>query len=273
MSELDASLRLLEDRFVRGVASADEATKFLKLGLEGASGMDVKWLHAPGHAGSINKEVIQYATGLDALVIDWSEMYWNTDELRQHAGGYRHFIGEAKAPDSRGRVPNHDVVISTRSDAAVLHDEEFFVAREFTPNAKYMPARYGKARVVRWNGEIILIIAWHPQPKATKWLGTVLSGYRNSVRRVEKIQKRLVQDYNPTIIFNGGDLQLGRGEKWYYPNQLAERLGLQHKNRTIDWQMWAGARFQDFVILDPAHVNPKMDHKWTLLELVKTSKK
>lgn len=233
---------------------------------------ELKWLHAPGHAGSINKEVIQHAKSFDPLVIDWSEMYWNVDELRKYGTGYRHFIGAPKKVDGRGRVVNHDVIISTRNDAKVLHDEEFFVAKEFTPNMKYMPTRYGKARVIKWKDQIALIVIWHPQPKPTKWLGLVLSDYRRSVKRVTKVQQRLEAEFQPTIVFNGGDLQLGRGEKWYYPNQLASRLNLRHKNRTIDWQMWSGANLEAFEPFDPAEVNPTMDHMWTLLTLSKRLK-
>lgn len=235
------------------------------------SSVKVKWLHAQGHAGSINKDVITFAIKTKALVIDWSEMYWNVDELRKFGDGYDHFIGKAKKRDERGRVPNHDVIISTRKDAKILHEEEFFVSRKVANNIKYMPTRYGKARVIEHDGVITLIVAWHPQPNPMRRREEVLPIYKRGVERVEEVQNRLATKFNPDLILNGGDLQLGVGLEWVYPNQFAKRNAMSYRRHKIDWQLWRGNKFKflSFRKKFPSTVNKAMDHVWTVLVLSK----
>lgn len=233
----------------------------------------VKWLHAPGHAGSVNKDVIEFAIKLDSLIIDWSEMYWNVDELRKFGEGYNHFIGKPKKKDDRGRVVNHDVVISTRKDAKVIHDEEFFVSSQVSSNLKYMPTRYGKARVIKFKGQTILIIAWHPQPNPTHpaRIKEVLPRYRRGVTRVQEVQDRLEKKFKPDLVLNGGDLQLGPGQEWIYPNQYAKRNKMSFRRNQIDWQMWRGKgfKFGTFRKRDASKINPGIDHLWTVLVVKK----
>lgn len=231
----------------------------------------VKWLHAPGHAGSVTQAVVERAVATNALIIDWSEMYWNTGNLKTGAPHYNHFIGKNLSPDSRKRIPNHDVVISTRSDALVIHDEEFFVDREIKGFAKYMPERHGKARVILYDGLTILIIAWHPQPNPLRRMALVFPHFKRSVRRVEKIQEVLIKEFNPDIVLNGGDLQMGPGRTWIAPNQMAKRLGMQVSRVKIDWQLWKGEGWkkEKTFTIDPSHVNKGMDHEWSVLVLTK----
>lgn len=234
----------------------------------------ISWLHAPGHAGSIRTGVITFALGHDPLIVDWSEMYWNIDELRNFKA-YNHFIGQPKRRDSRNRVVNHDVVISTRNDARVVHDEEFFVSREIKENIKYNPERWGKARVIEFEGQIILIVAWHPQPKPIKKARLVYKSYRRGVARVQRIQRQLEQEYKPDLVLNGGDLQLGVGFTPIHPNKYANRNGMRWRRHRIDWQMFKGQLWKVFSFrkLDPSKINPKMDHVWSLLTLRKDGRK
>lgn len=229
----------------------------------------LKWLHAPGHAGSQNKAVINFATSTGAVLIDWSEMYWNVDELRATATNYQHFVGKPVKVDVRGRVVNHDVILSVHEDAKIVHKEEFFLAPAVPVNIKYMPERHGKAMVFDYDDIRVLALAWHPQPRPLRWLKLVLPGYRRSVRRVQQKQRELTAKYDPDLILNGGDLQLGVGKAWFYPNQMAERLGMNWRRHRIDWQMWKGQGWKMVKRrnLDPSKVNPKMDHTWSLLTL------
>lgn len=232
---------------------------------------NVKWLHAPGHAGSVQKAVIEYAIGLDPLVIDWSEMYWNVDELEKYGKGYNHFIGDPKRKDKRGRVVNHDVVISTSKTAKVLHDEEFFISKEIAPNLKYMPERWGKARVIQSDGLVVLIVIAHPQPNPFRRIALVLPSYRRGVRRTQRTQRELELQFKPDLVFYGGDLQLGFGARWVYPNKYAERNDMRYRRHKIDWQLWKGRgfKFVSFVTKNPKPFHKKMDHLWTLLTLQK----
>lgn len=235
--------------------------------------MDLNWLHAPGHSRSIGPNVVESAIALNPDIIDWSEMNFNTDDLVRNGTGYHHFIGPPKRMDARGRIVNHDVVLSYRLKHEVLHEEEFFVGREIPKILKYMPERWGKAAVLKIEEEIVLIVAWHPQPGALRWMNLVLPQYRRSVKRVEKIQRRLQKEFKPTIVLNGGDLQLGVGRRWVCPNKVAERLGMQWKNHKIDWQMYKGfgLKLLGFKTIDPSLVNKGMDHLWTLLTLRKAN--
>lgn len=235
--------------------------------------MDLKWLHAPGHSRSIGPNVVKYATGLDADVIDWSEMNFNVPDLVRNAPTYHHFIGPPKRMDARGRIVNHDVVISLKLKHEILHREEFFVGREIPKILKYMPERWGKALVFKTDDQTVLIVAWHPQPGALRWMNLVLPQYRRSVQRVYDIQKRLEKEFKPDVVLNGGDLQLTVGHRWVCPNKLAERLGMQWKNHRIDWQMYKGfgVKLLNFVVLDPSRINKGMDHVWTLMTLRKAS--
>lgn len=236
--------------------------------------VSTKWLHAPGHAGSMTKPVIELAISTKALLIDWSEMYWNVDELEKYGKGYTHFTGEngkAGRKDKRNRTVNHDVIISIRSDVKIIHMEEFWVDAAIRSNLKYMPERHGKAVVVEYEGETIVLVAWHPQPNPYRRIKLVLPHYRRSVRRVQRVQTRLEKDYGPSLVLNGGDLQLGIGKRWAYPNQMAKRLGMKWRRHKIDWQMWKGDwKFVSFNKIVPSKANRGMDHLWTTLTLSKT---
>jgi hypothetical protein len=232
----------------------------------------VKWLHAPGHARSMGPAVIERGVASHSLVIDWSEMYFNIDDLRAHGDGYNHFVGKPKTKDKRGRVVNHDVVISTRDDAKVIYDEEFFVDKASNINFKIHPERWGKARVIEWRGLRILVMAWHPQPKARARL-QILDGYKQSVRRVEAVYHKLVNSFEPDLVLLGGDLQLPKGNKWYYPNRLALRLKLRYANHHIDWQMWS----KDWITdreheLNMRKINAGIDHPWMVRYLTRLKK-
>lgn len=235
--------------------------------------VDVKWIHASGHAGSVTNAVIDLALSEVPLIVDWSEMYWNTDNLAKF-DDYDHFVGQAHRYDSRKRPVGHDVVISTHKDATVLHDREFYVDSEISRFIKYMPERYGKARVIEYKGQRILIIAWHPQPNPFRRILVVLPHYRRSVRRVERVQHQMVARWAPDLVLNGGDLQVGPGLLRPYPNRMAKRLGMHFRRHKIDWQMWAGKRWtlSDFTTIDPSKANKGMDHLWTLLLLTKTTR-
>lgn len=223
---------------------------------------DIKWLHAPGHSRSVGPKVIERAVKTGAQVIDWSEMYFNIDDLLKHAPEYDHFVGEPQQTDSRGRVVNHDVVISIRAGRKILHKEEFFVDKARI-NAKIHPERRGKALVFEDLGVRVLVIAWHPQPAVLKRPMVLLPGYKESVRRVEAVHDRLVSKYNPDLVVAGGDLQLGKGTKWFYPNRMAHRMKLDWHNIKIDWQMWSPAfREIRFHTIDPSTIQKGMDHPW-----------
>lgn len=235
--------------------------------------MDLKWLHAPGHSHSIGPNVIEFAVNLKPTVIDWSEMYFNIDDLRDNAKNYHHFAGPNKRTDRRGRVVNHDVILSVTKDANIKHREEFFVAPEISKILKYMPERWGKAMVFELEDQIGLFIGWHPQPGALRWLNLVLPNYRKSVQRVEEVQSRLEREYKPDIVLNGGDLQLGSGRRWVCPNKLADRQKMSYRYHKIDWQMFKGfgLKVLRFVTLDPSKINKGMDHLWTFMTLRKAT--
>lgn len=223
----------------------------------------IKWLHAPGHSGSVDAKVVDRAFRSHALVIDWTEMYHNVSSLKHLCPDYNHFVGSPRRKDSRNRVVNHDVVISTHSSAKIVYDEEFFVDDQLGFNLKYHPTRYGKARVVEYQGVRILIVAWHPQPGALHNLKIVLPHYRRSVARVSDVIHRLTLVHKPDLVLAGGDLQLGRGNKAFFPNKLAERLGLASANNKIDWQMWSESwDVAESHLIDPSKINPNMDHMW-----------
>lgn len=233
------------------------------------SEVGVKWLHAPGHAGSVGPEVVKFAVHEDPLVIDWSEMYWNVDDLRANGRGYQNFIGDPRRTDVRGRVVNHDVVLSVRSDAHIVDDGEFFIAHEIEQVIKYMPERWGKWVCFDIWGKRVLFIAWHPQPGALRRLQLVGANYKHSVSRVVSKQNELVRRFKPDLILNGGDLQLSRGLNSMCPNRVFGSRGMMTRNHKIDWQMWRGAgwRIVDFETLDASHVNSGIDHLWTQLKL------
>lgn len=234
--------------------------------------MDLKWLHAPGHSRSIGPNVIKLATELDPTVIDWSEMYFNVHDLVETAKGYHHFVGQARRKDARGRVVNHDVIISVDKKHTVTHQEEFFVGKEIPRILKYMPERWGKAMVFWVGDQTVLIVAWHPQPGPLRLLNLVLPQYRRSVQRVQDIQTKLEKEFEPDVVLNGGDLQLGVGSRWVHPNKLANRLKMQWRNHTIDWQMYKGVglKLLGFKTINPDTVNKGMDHIWTLMTLRKS---
>lgn len=235
--------------------------------------MDIKWLHAPGHSRSIGPNVVKFAVSHDPLVIDWSEMNFNVDDLVKTAVNYKHFIGPPKRKDARGRVVNHDVIISVHKSATVTHQEEFFVGREIPKILKYMPERWGKAIVFWVEDQTVLLVAWHPQPGALRWMNLVLPQYRRSVRRVEEIQQKLEKEFSPDIVLNGGDLQLGPGNRWVHPNKLAGRQKMLWQRHKIDWQMYKGRGLKliSFIVLDPSKINKGMDHMWSLMTLRKAS--
>lgn len=235
--------------------------------------MDIKWLHAPGHSRSIGPNVIEFATSQEPTVIDWSEMYFNVDDLVHTALNYHHFIGQPKRTDRRGRVVNHDVILSVTKSATVTHQEEFFVCQEISMFLKYMPERWGKAMVFWLEDEIVLFMGWHPQPGAFRHLAAVMPGYRKSVRLVQAKQEELEKEFQPTIVMNGGDLQLPVGRMRVHPNKLAERLKMSWRNHVIDWQMWKGfgVKLRGFKTLDPSVINKGMDHLWTFLHLRKAT--
>ena len=231
----------------------------------------ITWLHAPGHAGSINKRVIDFALAMEPTVIDWSEMYWNTDDLKLEGGLYHHLIGPELLRDSRNRPVNHDVVISVHPDATIVHHESFWISRAIPERIKYMPQRHGKAIVFDYDGSRVLLVAWHPHPKPTRRPFLVLPVYRRGVRRVQRVQNRLERTYQPDLVLNGGDLQLGAGPTWVFPNRFAERNGMFYQRVHIDWQMWRGDGWRKIkhTVRRPRRVNPKMDHKWMFLTLGK----
>jgi hypothetical protein len=231
----------------------------------------IKWLHAPGHSRSIGPRVIKMATDMEPMVIDWSEMSFNIGDLVQTAKGYHHFIGPPKRTDRRGRVVNHDVVISVEKLFDVIHQEEFFIGKEIPAFIKYMPERWGKALVISAGNETILVVAWHPQPGPLRHVAAVLPQYRRSVLRVQEKQQELEKQFSPTIVLNGGDLQLGPGKRWAHPNNLAKRLHMTWRNHGIDWQMFKGfgVELQHFTPVDPSVINLGMDHIWTLMTLRK----
>lgn len=233
--------------------------------------VDLKWLHAPGHSRSIGSNVIKLATNLEPDLIDWSEMNFNIGDLVETAKEYEHFIGPPKRKDARGRVVNHDVIISVKKDHEIKHKEEFFVGREIPKILKYMPERWGKAIVVRVEDQTVLLVAWHPQPGPLRFINLVLPQYRRSVERVQEIQRKLEKEFNPDIVLNGGDLQLGVGTRWVHPNKLAERLDMQWRNHKIDWQMFKGlgVKLRGFRVIDPSVINKGMDHIWTFITLRK----
>lgn len=237
--------------------------------------MDIKWLHAPGHVRSIGPKVIDLAKTFDPLIIDWSEIYFNIADLRKNAPGYHHFIGEAKRTDARGRVVNHDVAISVKKQEGlrITHQEDFFVGKEIPRILKYMPERWGKALVFTVAEQTILILVWHPQPVPFKFVNLVLPQYRRSVRRVQEKQLELEKKFEPDIVLNGGDLQLGVGNRWVHPNRLANRLKMQWQNHRIDWQMYKGfgVKMLGFRTFDPSTVNKGMDHIWTFMTLRKAT--
>jgi hypothetical protein len=233
--------------------------------------MNIKWLHASGHAGSVTADVIDRAVRTNALVIDWSEMYWNIDDLKKFGNGYEHFTGQPDRKDARGRIVNHDVVLSVREDVKVLHKEEFWVDAQITPFLKYMPERHGKAMVLKFMSQVILVVAWHPQPNPLRRVGIVLPHYKRSVRRVQRVQRRLQKAFGPDLVLNGGDLQLGPGKSWVCPNNVADRLNMRTRHHKIDWQMFKGKGWEvkDFSTIDPSAFNKGMDHKWLSLWLQK----
>lgn len=233
----------------------------------------LKWLHAPGHSGSVGPNVVELATSLLPDVIDWSEMYHNIDDLVSTAKDYNHFLGQPKRTDARGRVVNHDVVISINKKHTVTHQEEFFVGREIPLFFKYMPERWGKAVVFWVEDQTVLLIAWHPQPGAFRHALAVLPQYRRSVQRVQDIQTKLIKEFKPDIVLNGGDLQLGPGNRWISPNKLANRLGMAWQCHVIDWQMYKGfgVKMREFITVNPSNVNKGMDHMWTLMTLRKAT--
>lgn len=232
---------------------------------------EVKWLHAPAHVNGVNEDIIDFAISHDPLVIDWSEMYWDTAQLRKHGHGYNHYIGDGGRIDSRKRPVNHDVVISVRKDARIIHEESFFVSRELPSNIKFMPERRGKAVVFEYDNLTILLVAWHPQPKPFKRAALVLSSYANGVRRVQRKQRELEDLFNPDLVLNGGDLQQYPSNHKLSPNSYAERNNMQFERRKIDWQLWKGHGFRvrRFRALNPKLINPTMDHPWTVLTLQK----
>lgn len=232
---------------------------------------DITWLHASGHAGSVNKAVIELALHEKPTVVDWTEMYWNTGDLRLNGKGYWHVIGDPVRRDSRDRPVGHDVVISVTKDANLVHAESFYVSRQITSNIKYMPERHGKAVVFDYAGTRVLIVAWHPHANPFRRVGLVLPVYRKSMKRAEAVQRRLTVKFKPDLILHGGDLQLGMGSKWVYPNQMAKRLGLKFERHGIDWQMWRGAQFhvKHSLTASPKKANPRMDHPWAVLTLTK----
>lgn len=234
----------------------------------------IKWLHAPGHAGSVQRKPIEMAINTQAHLIDWSEMYWNCDELREFGKGYKHFIGEPGRTDSRGRAVNHDVVISVREDGKILHKESFFVCHAVQSNIKYMPERHGKAVVAVFDDVIVLMVAWHPHPNPLRHRKEVLNKYRRSVGRVQSVQDRLAKEWQPDIILNGGDLQLGLGPTFIFPNKFAKRNKMSYRRKKIDWQMWLSKTFTFAAHkqINPSRANAKMDHKWTLLTLAPKKK-
>lgn len=232
---------------------------------------DITWLHASGHAGSVNKAVIELALEHEPTVVDWTEMYWNTDELTKYGKGYWHIIGDPIRRDSRNRPVGHDVVISVNRDANLVHTESFFVSRQITSNIKYMPERHGKAVVFDYEGLRVLIVAWHPHANPFRRVGLVLPVFRKSMRRAENVQRRLTVIHKPDLILHGGDLQLGPGNKWVHPNQMARRLGMKFERHGIDWQMWRGKGFKlkHALTASPKKANPRMDHPWSVLTLTK----
>lgn len=235
--------------------------------------MDLKWLHAPGHSRSIGPKVVELAVNLEPTVIDWSEMYFNISDLKNNAPGYNHFVGPPKRTDIRGRVVNHDVVLSIHKDATVTHQEEFFIGAALPFNLKYMPERWGKAVVFWVEDQTVLLVAWHPQPGALRYMAAVLPSYRRSVQIVEAKQRELEKTFAPDIVLNGGDLQLSVGHRWVCPNKLADRLKMQWRNHKIDWQMWKGfgVKLIGFRTVDPSKVNTGMDHLWTFMTLRKAT--
>lgn len=235
--------------------------------------MDIKWLHAPGHSHSIGPEVISFATQQSPTIIDWSEMYFNINDLVETATKYNHFIGKPKRTDRRGRVVNHDVILSVDKRHTITHQEEFFVGAEVSRILKYMPERWGKAIVFWVDDQVVLAVAWHPQPGALRWTNLVLPQYRKSVKRVEKKQRELEKTFKPNVVLNGGDLQLFEGRRWVCPNKMGERLGMQWKSHKIDWQLFKGfgLKLVNFTTLDPSKVNRGMDHLWTVLTIRKAN--
>lgn len=231
--------------------------------------MDIKWLHAAGHVGDVGPRVVEFAKNLDPLLIDWSEMFKNIDELREHVKNYTHFAGQVVRIDSRGRPVGHDVVLSIRKDADIIHRETFFISHEVKRLPKYFPERHGKAVVVDWQGVRILLVAWHPHPVPFKLPILVLPKYKDGVRRVQVVQRRLEQEYEPDVVLNGGDLQLGEGNQWVHPNNFASRNHMWYRHKGIDWQMAKGkrVRIKDFKVYKPSRINKGMDHPWTMLVL------
>lgn len=231
--------------------------------------MNIKWLHAPGHAHSIGPKVIEFARNLNPTVIDFSETYWNLSDVRDVLHDWHIFAGSPKRRDARGRIVNFDVVVALQPGVEILHTEEFFVSGEVKQNLKYMPERWGKAIVFEVDGFRVLGIFWHPQPNPFRWLRLVLPKYKRGVERVENKQRELEAGYQPDLVLNGGDLQLGPGSKWAYPNQMAARLNMWVKREKIDWQMWKGNVFKlvTHQIIDPSKINKGMDHLWMMLNL------
>lgn len=233
----------------------------------------MRWLHAPGHAGSIGPEVIKFAFNLRPLVVDWSEMYWNTDDLKLAETGYQHYIGPVVRFDSRKRPVGHDVVVSVHKDAKIIHTESFFVSGEVRQLIKYFPERHGKAVVFEWEGVRVLGIFWHPHPNPFRRINLVLPKYERGVHRVQAVQSRLEERFKPDVVLNGGDLQLGEGSQFVHPNMYASRNKMHYRRHRIDWQMWKGAKFvfDSFVRIDPAKINKGMDHMWTMLRILRDS--
>lgn len=235
--------------------------------------MIIKWLHAPGHAGSIGPKVVQLARNLDPLIIDWSEAYWNVDDIRENAKNYHHFVGPPVRFDARKRPVGHDVVISVREDAKVVHQESFFVSGEFARVIKYFPERHGKAVVLEYQDLTILGVFWHPHPVPFKF-PKVLAKYKRGMDRVNEVQRRLEERFEPDLVLSGGDLQLGEGNQWVNPNSYASRNKMWYRHHRIDWQMWKSKMFANiyFHLINPAKVNKGMDHIWTMLGLQREDK-
>lgn len=235
----------------------------------------ITWLHAPAHVHGINRDVIDLALAHEPTVIDWSEAYWNTDDIEKHAIGYQNFIGKTQRIDSRKRPVGRDVVVSVTDLADIKHEESFFVSKALLSNIKYMPERWGKAVVFDYEGYRVLIVAWHPQPKPLKRKALVYVSYRRGMRRVEKIQRRLEETWEPDLVLNGGDLQQRPSRDWISPDRFAKRLGMRFRRHGIDWQLWKGQgwRALNHFNIDPKTANKKMDHPWSVLELLKETKR
>lgn len=236
----------------------------------------VKFLHAPGHAGSMNAKVIARAVSSEAALIDFTEMYHDMDHC--HAAGYTFLTVEGKRTDTRGRNVGHDIVVAVKtSEWVVVHHGPFFVDHELHIGAdgnKYHPERWGVYVLIRHRktGVTILGIFAHPQPGPNRH-PEVKTHYEASLKRIGNERRSLVTKFRPDHTVMASDAQLGAGSQWISPNMFYARQYLAYWHDAIDWFAHDhAAPMTEHHVISKAelhHYSAGLDHPWleTTLEM------